>query len=87
MVMLANNKTVHQINNDLQLFLGANTDRFTAWLHRAMSDPAVMMETTSEEREAVVPQGMRETIDARIVNSNLQTHSICMVDVVILITV
>ena len=32
MVMLANRKTVHQINNDLQLFLGENTNRFTVWL-------------------------------------------------------
>ena len=48
MVMLANNKTVHQINNDLQLFLGENTDRFTTWLQRAISDPAAMMERETE---------------------------------------
>ena len=51
MVMLANNKSVHQINNDLQLFLGENTDRFTTWLQRAIDDPAVLMETASEQRE------------------------------------
>ena len=48
MVMLANNKTVHQINNDLQLFLGENTDRFTAWLQRAITDPAALMERDIE---------------------------------------
>lgn len=48
MVMLANNKTVHQINNDLQLFLGENTDRFTAWLQRAITDPAALMERDTE---------------------------------------
>ena len=39
MVMLANKKTIHQINNDLQLFLGDNTNRFTEWLQRAMLSP------------------------------------------------
>lgn len=34
MVMLANKKTVQQINNDLQLFLGENTDPFTDWLQQ-----------------------------------------------------
>jgi hypothetical protein len=48
MVMLANNKTVDQINNDLQLFLGENTDRFTTWLRKAISDPATMMERDTE---------------------------------------
>ena len=48
MVMLANNKTVHQINNDLQLFLGENTERFTTWLQRAIADPAAMMERETE---------------------------------------
>lgn len=51
MVMLANNKTVHQINNDLQLFLGENTDRFTEWLQQAMTNPSVLVETTSKAKE------------------------------------
>ena len=51
MVMLANNKTVHQINNDLQLFLGANTDRFTEWLQDAMNNPSVLTETVSEQKK------------------------------------
>ena len=51
MVMLANNKTVHQINNDLQLFLGENTDRFTEWLQQAMANPSVLVETTSKPKE------------------------------------
>ena len=54
MVMLANNKTVHQINNDLQLFLGENTDRFTAWLQRAINDPDSLLEReTSDGRKDV----------------------------------
>ncbi len=38
-VMLANNKTMSQINQDLQLFLGDNTNRFTSWLRNVMADP------------------------------------------------
>lgn len=29
--MLANKKTMHQISNDLNLFLGDDTDQFTHW--------------------------------------------------------
>ena len=32
MVMVANQKSIQQINSDLQLFLGDNTNRFTKWL-------------------------------------------------------
>lgn len=32
MVMIANKKTIQQIANDLQLFLGDNTETFTHWL-------------------------------------------------------
>ena len=39
MVMLANKKTFHQINNDLQLFLGSNTNHFTEWLQKATANP------------------------------------------------
>ena len=61
MVMLANNKTVHQINNDLQLFLGENTDRFTAWLQRAITGPAALMETDTEiSQERMYEGGERE---------------------------
>ena len=38
MVMLANKKTIHQINNDLQLFLGEHTDVFTSWLQKVLSN-------------------------------------------------
>ena len=56
MVMLANNKTVHQINNDLQLFLGENTDRFTAWLQRAMTDPSALTEPPADKVERKTAQ-------------------------------
>ena len=63
MVMLANNKTVLQINNDLQLFLGDNTDRFTSWLQRAITDPSALMEKETEtipERKYECERGGRE---------------------------
>ena len=31
MVMIANKKTEDQMKDDLVLFLGANTDKFTGW--------------------------------------------------------
>ena len=48
MVMLANHKTIHQINNDLKLFLGGNTERFTTWLQGAITSPRVL---DSEQKE------------------------------------
>ena len=51
MVMLANKKTVHQINNDLQLFLGDNTNLFTSWLQNAISDPSTLSASHSERGE------------------------------------
>ena len=36
MVMLANKKSIQQINSDLQLFLGENTDTFTNWLEECI---------------------------------------------------
>ena len=43
MVMLANKKTVHQINNDLQLFLGDNTNLFTTWLQEAIANANTLL--------------------------------------------
>ena len=42
MVMLANNKTITQISNDLQLFLSGNTDKFTSWLQEAITNPDIL---------------------------------------------
>lgn len=33
MVMIANKKSEKQMNNDLNLFLSHNTEKFTSWLH------------------------------------------------------
>ena len=49
MVMLANHKTIHQINNDLKLFLGGNTERFTTWLQEAVISPRVLDPEQKEE--------------------------------------
>ena len=45
MVMLANKKTIQQINNDLQLFLGENTDTFTDWLQQYLEAEKQVTET------------------------------------------
>ena len=49
MVMLANHKTIHQINNDLKLFLGGNTERFTTWLQGAVTSPHELDPEQKEE--------------------------------------
>ena len=50
MVMLANNKTIEQIDQDLRLFLGDNSEKFTAWLRNAVANP----ESLKKERGEVV---------------------------------
>lgn len=47
-VMLANKKSMLQVKNDLQLFLGSNTNAFTDWLQKAMSIPDFLDEVTRE---------------------------------------
>lgn len=49
-VMLANKKTILQIKNDLQLFLGANTDQFSDWLQKVMSNPELLDNQEKGER-------------------------------------
>ncbi|XP_069679591.1 zinc finger CCCH domain-containing protein 14 [Periplaneta americana] len=36
MVMVANKRSREQMEDDLQLFLGANTEEFTSWLHQVL---------------------------------------------------
>lgn len=36
MVLVANKKTKDQMDDDLSLFLGHNTERFTSWLHHVL---------------------------------------------------
>ncbi|XP_064394798.1 zinc finger CCCH domain-containing protein 14-like [Halichondria panicea] len=52
-VMLANKKTMLQIKNDLQLFLGNNTDAFSDWLQRVASTPELLEDTDEGELKAV----------------------------------
>ena len=49
--MLANKKTILQINNDLQLFLGKNTEQFTQWLRKVVSSPELLDEPKEESDE------------------------------------
>ncbi len=43
--MLANKKSMLQVKNDLQLFLGGNTDAFTDWLQKSMTVPDFLEES------------------------------------------
>lgn len=36
MVMVANKRSREQMEDDLQLFLGSNTEEFTSWLHQVL---------------------------------------------------
>lgn len=36
MVMVANKRSREQMDDDLQLFLGSNTEEFTGWLHQVL---------------------------------------------------
>ncbi|XP_071162871.1 zinc finger CCCH domain-containing protein 14-like isoform X4 [Mytilus edulis] len=47
MVMVANKKTQNQMTDDLSLFLGLNTEKFTSWLHGLL----VKLQTLSSEQQ------------------------------------
>lgn len=49
--MLANQKTMTQINNDLQLFLGKNTDRFIHWLETVIRSPQLLDQPSNQAEE------------------------------------
>lgn len=53
MVMLANKKTIHQVNNDLQLFLGEHTDVFTEWLQKVLSNQDLLREGVEGTKKAI----------------------------------
>ena len=59
MVMLANNKTMEQIAQDLELFLSENTQHFTNWLQEAVSNPEIL-------RRGVGVAGEREGCGRRL---------------------
>lgn len=51
MVLVANNKTKDQMDDDLSLFLGHNTEPFTSWLHHVLQklNAASMLKPPPEE--------------------------------------
>ncbi|XP_067011511.2 zinc finger CCCH domain-containing protein 14 isoform X2 [Anabrus simplex] len=50
MVMVVNKRTKVQMEDDLQLFLGANTEHFTVWLHQVLQK---LEEVASLDKKAV----------------------------------
>ncbi len=54
MVLVANKKTKDQMDDDLSLFLGHNTERFTSWLHHVLQklNAAALLQGTAAAAEA-----------------------------------
>ncbi|XP_067680315.1 zinc finger CCCH domain-containing protein 14-like [Haliotis asinina] len=52
MVMVANKKNSLQMTEDLNLFLGSNTEKFTTWLHNLINKlQSISSETVSDDKE------------------------------------
>ncbi|XP_069161153.1 zinc finger CCCH domain-containing protein 14-like [Procambarus clarkii] len=53
MVLVANKKTKDQMDDDLSLFLGHNTERFTSWLHHVLQklNAAALLQVTTTQQE------------------------------------
>ncbi|XP_050726916.1 zinc finger CCCH domain-containing protein 14-like isoform X2 [Eriocheir sinensis] len=53
MVLVANKKTKDQMDDDLSLFLGHNTERFTSWLHHVLQklNAAALLQGTAASAE------------------------------------
>nr|XP_053634388.1 zinc finger CCCH domain-containing protein 14-like [Cherax quadricarinatus] len=53
MVLVANKKTKDQMDDDLSLFLGHNTERFTSWLHHVLQklNAAALLQVTTAQQE------------------------------------
>ncbi|XP_064098510.1 zinc finger CCCH domain-containing protein 14-like [Macrobrachium nipponense] len=53
MVLVANKKTKDQMDDDLSLFLGHNTERFTSWLHHVLQklNAAALLQVTTPQPE------------------------------------
>ncbi|KAK4298498.1 hypothetical protein Pmani_029164 [Petrolisthes manimaculis] len=53
MVLVANKKTKDQMDDDLSLFLGHNTERFTSWLHHVLQklNAAALLQVTTPQEE------------------------------------
>ncbi|XP_072175729.1 uncharacterized protein [Diadema setosum] len=67
MVMIANKKTEEQMKDDLALFLGANTDKFTGWLQgvltklqAARNEQKVKKEKAKEKKKSKKKDGKKE---------------------------
>nr|XP_027224666.1 zinc finger CCCH domain-containing protein 14-like isoform X1 [Penaeus vannamei] len=53
MVLVANKKTKDQMDDDLSLFLGHNTERFTSWLHHVLQklNAAALLQVTTPQTD------------------------------------
>lgn len=55
MVMVANKKTSQQMADDLSLFLGNNTIKFTAWYHQKQKNPNIFIYPVQLHSQLVCP--------------------------------
>ncbi|XP_014778633.1 zinc finger CCCH domain-containing protein 14 isoform X2 [Octopus bimaculoides] len=69
MVMVANKKTREQMNEDLHLFLGNSTEKFTAWLLSILNKLKAITIGNPPSVAAVIPQEVNTTKNPRS-NSN-----------------
>ena len=53
LVMLANKKTVSQISQDLELFLGDNTSRFSKWLKEVLEKPDLLSPAATGQKRSI----------------------------------
>uniref|UniRef100_UPI00358F5C5B zinc finger CCCH domain-containing protein 14 isoform X2 n=1 Tax=Myxine glutinosa TaxID=7769 RepID=UPI00358F5C5B len=66
MVMVANRKSHEQMNKDLGLFLGSNTNMFTSWLHgildrlRSLTTPEMTQSKARKEKGETSKEGYKE---------------------------
>jgi hypothetical protein len=61
MVMVANRRSHEQMEDDLQLFLGSNTEEFTGWLHQ-------VLQKLQEVTVASLGESVPELWNVRILN-------------------
>ncbi|KAK7068376.1 hypothetical protein SK128_002885 [Halocaridina rubra] len=75
MVLVANKKTKDQMDDDLSLFLGHNTERFTSWLHHVLqklnaaallqADDSKKKDTEEEKKKSKEEEKKREKDEAK----------------------
>lgn len=72
MVMVANKKTKKHMSDDLSLFLGQNTDKFTSWLHNLLNKLQTL--STDQQKSNEIENDSKKASDSKK-KSSQKTHS------------